>query len=303
MKVIHWNKQPKGIFISIFILTLLACSSNNDNINETVCSNEPRMSLNKLDSISILNIYKAIGPWKNEWDLTDITTWQGVTVAFDVATKELRITELHVIEGSFDGELTEDIGNLSELRVLVLTGGNLYGKIPESIGNLKHLHYLTIANNNISGQIPATIGKLKELEWLRIFRTNVNGEIPESIGDLENLKYIHLYSNYLSGEIPKSLSKLKHIKDFWLDNNQLSGTFPIEILSTTYPIEIQCSNNNIEHLPIEIWRDEDNRCPPRLTGNKIQTDIPKWVTQQKKWDKFKYLIGKQQNGYGYKLLN
>lgn len=291
------------LFLLAFVMSafLLSCDNDSEPPTEKPIV-ESRMRLNESDSITMVNIYNAIGPWREKWDFEDITTWNGVSVAYDLDTEQLRIVGLNVVVGNFDGQLPDCIGDLSELRVLVLAGGNLHGPIPESIGKLKHLNYLCLGDNNMYGEIPSSIGNLTELEWLRITNTKISGRIPESIGNLTKLRYLMLYGNSLTGEIPKSLANLENLEGIWLNNNKLSGTFPIEILSRTKPKQIICTYNNIEHLPVEVWDDSDNRCPPDLQYNRIQTEIPQWVTQQKKWQKGNYVLGNQQDGYGYRLV-
>jgi len=46
----------------------------------------------------------------------------------------------------FTGRLPDDIGNMTELRLLCLGGNNLTGQIPRSISRLKKLYYLDLRN-------------------------------------------------------------------------------------------------------------------------------------------------------------
>ena len=259
---------------------------------------EPHMKLNVKDSLAMVKLYKTIGPWvRGGWDLTDYTTWLGVGTAFDLDTQELRIVEFNVINGNFHDTIPDEIGDLTELRVLIMSGGVLQGPIPEAIGNLKNLEYMSIGQNKLSGEIPSSIGKLKKLKRLEIKFCDISGQIPESIGDIDSLEYLNISFTNVSGEIPKSLSKLKKCGAMWLDNNKLSGTFPVEAASPN--VRMNCQDNNIEELPVEIWSDDDPRMVPDLQGNRVTTKIPKWVTEQKKWEQYKYCIEQQQKGYGY----
>ena len=148
----------------------------------------------------------------------------------------------------------------------------------------------------MSGGIPDSIGKLTELTYLRINSKYISGYLPESIGDLQNLRYLEISGTEIDSELPKSLGRLKDCT-INLDSNKLSGSFPIELASE----RVSCRNNNLEDLPIEIWRDEDPHGIPHLEGNRISTKIPKWVTEQKKWKENKHKIESQQEGYGYEL--
>lgn len=287
------------IFSAFPILACYACGSDDDVVPEAPTETSTHMKLNETDSLVMVKLYNTIGPWVPfGWDLHDVTTWLGVGTAFDVATNELRIVEFNVCQGRFHGTIPEEIGDLSELRILIMSGGTLCGPIPESIGKLKHLFYLTIADNFVSGPIPESIGNLTELEYLRISNNQCEGPIPESFGNLTKLGRLQISETNVSGEIPKSLANLKNC-GMWLDHNKLSGTFPIELADVKY--QVICSDNNIEDLPVEIWSDDNNKQIPDLQGNRISTKIPKWVTEQEKWEKEKGFIELQQEGYGYEL--
>lgn len=262
---------------------------------------ESHMKLNVNDSLIMVKMYKTIGPWVyGGWNLKDYTTWLGVSTAFDVSSQELRIVGFNVIAGSFHGEIPEEIGDLSELRILIMAGGDLTGRIPETIGKLKHLEYLCLANNHLFGEIPASIGNLKNLSHLEIGYNKISGKLPESIGNLTRLKRLDISNTNVSGEIPKSFGNLKETQ-IWLDNNKLEGTFPYEIMEGM-KYQPMLTYNNITDLPAEIWND-NNTCTiiPDLQGNRISSKIPKWVTQQKKWQHRKWCIERQQEGYGYVL--
>ncbi len=213
--------------------------------------------LNKIDSIAMVNIYNKIGPWGNEWNLSDIQTWGGVTITLGISENEYRITEFKY-DGSFKGKIPEDFLNLKELRVLGLGGGKLHGNIPAWIGDLDKLESLYIGYNKITGSIPPSIGKLKNLRFTKI-------------------------------------------KRIILDQNKLSGEFPLEILNSKFTIE--CSYNNITKLDFNVWSDKNNLFPPDLQFNRLSGIIPDSIKTNKKWEEYNFLVGTQQDGYGYKNLD
>lgn len=279
--------------------------SDDDNphfIPEIIEPTQPRMKMNETDSLIMVKLYDTIGPWvTGGWDLHDYTTRLGVSTAFDLSRNELRVVGFDVVCGNFHGNFPEDICNLTELRTLIMYGGRLEGNIPESIGNLEHLEYLQLGDFYVTGNLPESIGNLVNLKWLQLSNMPLNGNIPESIGNLTSLKHLQITNTNISGEIPKSLANLKNCEQIWLDRNKLSGTFPIGIaLNNRY---IDCNDNNIEELPVEIWKDTNNLCIPSLVRNRISTSIPNWVTKQEKWVKYHTFIELQQEGYNYKFEN
>lgn len=302
MSIFHahaWRILRHGFIYSA--LAIIICSGcSDDNISPPVREEpEPKpvhMKLNEKDSLAMVKMYRTMGPWvRGGWDLKEVTTWRGVSTAFDLDTDELRIVEFNVIGGTFKNYIPDEIGDLSELRVLCMSGGNIGGRIPETIGKLKHLTELSISENNISGEIPACIGNLKELRHLRITETKNSGKLPESIGYLNNLEYLNISQTDISGEIPKSFANIKNCA-VWLTDNKLSGTFPLGTKCI-----FNCSDNNIEDLPAEIWRNDNTMVIPQLYGNRISTKYPKWVTEQKKWKEWKNFLNQQQKGYGYTI--
>ena len=292
------KKTSSSLLLLFVLLALLACSSDDPQV-EPVVDDTPR--LNKSDSINLIKIYEAIGPWSEEWDYNDITTWNGVRTALDVETNELRVIGFEIWRGGTHGQIPDEICNLTELRRLVLAHHRLSGPIPERIGNLKHLYFLAIGDNNVEGSIPESIGNLTELVRLDIINTQVSGPIPESIGNLVNLETIYMFNNRLSGSVPKGLANLSKLKQASFTDNCLSGVFPIEILKNkSANLQFQFRNNEITELPFEVWDDGFDGVPPNLQNNKLSGEVPAWVFETEKWKvEGDFCTRGQKKGYGY----
>lgn len=280
----------KIIGFMAFLMLFVSCSSEEGSM---FADNTPK--LNKSDSLAMVNVYKAIGPWGN-WDLKNIKTWGGVEIAYDLDKNEYRIVGLEYYGGSFGGDFPEDLRKLTELRRLAITGGSLSGQIPEWIGELKHLYYLALGSNNMFGEIPQSIGQLKKLKKLSLKYCRISGELPETLGNIDSLQYLHIGETNIGGEIPNSLGKLKNLKQLILNNNKFSGTFPLEV--SQEKLVIECRNNNIEELPFEIWS-HPSKLIPDLQGNRLSGTIPDSIKELPKWKSFKGFVGRQQEGYGY----
>lgn len=288
--------MKKNMFLIIMLVVFGSLTSCKQKDNTRKESFQQMPYLNKSDSLSMIQIYKKIGPWGKDWDLRDIQTWGGVDIALDESTNQYRIVAFNSY-GSFSGKIPDDFRKLTELRILGLGGGELSGNIPEWIGELTNLTYLYIGLNRISGTIPKSIGRLKKLETLIIGGNKVSGYLPEEIGQLENLRTLQIMQTDVGGSIPKSLKNLKNIEQIYLDGNHLSGEFPIEILKPG--IIVRCQDNDITGLDFSIWRDDIKITPPDLQGNRLSGEIPKWVTRTKKWEICNYLVDAQQTKYGY----
>jgi hypothetical protein len=299
------RKKPKGLMLAMLTAvcmgaaSIVTCSCEDENPKPEIdwSNQKPPLRLNTSDSLVMDEIYRSIGVrYDDSFRFSDFRTWPGITLELNEEAREFRVTQLKLNFAPMRGIFPKAIGKLSELEVIEIKGASTYFRFPETICYLKKLKRLDIYNGSMSGAIPDSIGKLTELTYLRINSDYVSGYLPESIGDLQNLRYLEISGTEIDSELPKSLGKLKDCT-INLDSNKLSGSFPIELASE----RVSCRNNNIEDLPIEIWRDEDPHGIPHLEGNRISTKIPKWVTEQKKWKENKHKIESQQEGYGYEL--
>lgn len=292
-----WRHVLKLSLIGL-VLGLLVVSCFSDLPFESKSYSSPR--LNVSDSLAMVNIYKAIGPWGGDWDLKDIHTWGGVEAALDLDNNEYRIVGFQYYNGRFHGYFPEDFRKLTELRKLAVCGGTLSGGIPSWIGELKHLQYLALGENRMSGEIPEEIGNLVDLQKLVITHNLICGELPESLGNLVNVYRLTINHTLVEGEIPKSLKNMSSVEVMDLNNNRLSGRFPIEILRNER-LAIDCTNNYITELPFEVWKDDFVGAPPILAGNMLNGTLPDWIFETKKWDVYGTMsTDRQKKGYGYK---
>ena len=96
-----------------------------------------------------------------------------------------------------EGEIPGELGRLTELRHLNLSGNQLTGEIPGELGRLTNLEWLHLHYNRLTGQIPAELGqltKLKELIFtvgLRVHELGIvdnqfTGCIPAGLREVEN---------------------------------------------------------------------------------------------------------------------
>ncbi|XP_022973188.1 probable leucine-rich repeat receptor-like protein kinase At5g49770 [Cucurbita maxima] len=147
------------------------------------------------------------------------------------------LTELTTLDLSFNkkltGPLSPRLGDLRNLRSLILAACGFSGNIPEHLGNLTQLMSLALNSNKLIGPIPPTLGKLSKLVLLDLMENKLNGPLPVSTSDshgldlLHQAQHFHLSKNKLSGSIPPKLfsadMKLIHIV---FDQNQFSGSIP-----------------------------------------------------------------------------
>lgn len=120
-----------------------------------------------------------------------------------------RVLDLAIGDQPLTGNLPSELGNLRNLRVLVLQG--LSGPIPATFANLTNLINLGLIGHpggQLTGGIPGFIGALSKLQALSLAQNKLSGSIPAEIGSLVNLVGLALNSNMLSGPVPAAIKNL-----------------------------------------------------------------------------------------------
>ncbi|KAL1804451.1 hypothetical protein ACET3Z_033098 [Daucus carota] len=144
------------------------------------------------------------------------------------------------------GSIPYEIGMLSELKYVFLSGNSLTGNLPSSLANLTQLRKFDVSNNKLSGSIPFELGNLlSTLVYLDLGFNLFDGSIPVS-KNCSSLKYLDLSRNLFSGHIPEELGRRCHsleLVDFF--NNSLNGSIPYKFLCLPNLSYINISSNNI----------------------------------------------------------
>lgn len=116
-----------------------------------------------------------------------------------------------------------EMGNLVNLKRLVIIGNRLVGRIPDALGSLSKLLILDLNMNFLSGSMPLTFGNLTSLLKLDLSRNELEGKLPVEIGNLRNLTLLDLSGNKFSGGLPKSLQEMVSLKEMSLSENPIGG--------------------------------------------------------------------------------
>ena len=228
------------------------------------------------DRAALVAFYNATGGpfWANKdnWlTNTPLNEWHGVT-----ADANGRVTEVALEDNGLTGSLPPNIGQLSELRDLVLrteveypcqwvagpgydchpassSPNRLSGALPSELGNLSMLKVLDLQGNQFSGEIPAFLSRLGNLETLYLGENDFTGRIPPELGNLSNLTRLYLGYNQLAGNIPPQLGNLPNLKELLLWASGLTGTLPRELTRLS----------KLERLSVG--------------GNRLTGEIPLWL--------------------------
>ncbi|MFC2146589.1 SBBP repeat-containing protein, partial [Acidobacteriota bacterium] len=149
-----------------------------------------------------------------------------------------------VLSGNdFNGNIPTEIGNLTNLNGLNLNDNQLTGSIPSCLGNLVNLEYFLVSDNRLSGNFPSILTNLVNLRHLELGNNNIEGNIPSEIGNLTKLDTLDLNSNALTGGIPSSVGNLGYLEYFFLNGNKLTGSIPTSLTNLSYFLIIDIGYN------------------------------------------------------------
>uniref|UniRef100_A0A0D3G5S5 non-specific serine/threonine protein kinase n=1 Tax=Oryza barthii TaxID=65489 RepID=A0A0D3G5S5_9ORYZ len=181
---------------------------------------------------SLMKKWKKTVPasWRKSND--PCVRWDGV-----ICDRNSRVTSLNLFGMNLKGTLSDDIGSLTELRILDLSSNkDLGGTLPATIGKLVQLEIFALNSNQFTGIIPPSLGKLSKVTWLDLADNQLIGPIPNSrdhgagFDQLLKAQHFHLNQNKLQGSVPdylfNSSMELKHIL---FDRNNFSGSIPASI--------------------------------------------------------------------------
>ena len=233
-----WNEQVREADVD-----LTACSAG-------VVVPEPEQNPGLVeDCRTLLSFRDALaGRAQLGWDaVTPIAEWEGIALG----GAPLRVHA--IVLSDVTGRVTPALGDLTELRVLDLSGNPLTGEIPRELGRLAQLESLGLGATYLSGHIPPELGRLANLQQLYLNYSNLSGPIPPELGGLGNLQWLYLNSTNLSGPIPPELGGLGSLERLDLSSTSLSGPIPPELGALGSLFELNLSSTNLSGpIPPEL---------------------------------------------------
>ncbi|XVF82884.1 hypothetical protein PTKIN_Ptkin16aG0086600 [Pterospermum kingtungense] len=150
---------------------------------------------------------------------------------------------LYLHDCKIKGNIPMEIGNLSNVILLELSGNELNGSIPETIRRLKDLQVLCLRDNKLEGPFPSEVCGLKGLYKLSLGANELDGPLPLCLGDLTSLRLLYLQSNKFHSAIPSTIWSLSDILEVDLSSNYFSGSLPLDIENLKVLIYLNLSSN------------------------------------------------------------
>ncbi|KAJ1262079.1 hypothetical protein BS78_09G080000 [Paspalum vaginatum] len=245
------------------------------------CTAGPRIAsadTNPQDAAALKSLMKK---WKNvpsSWGKSNdpCAKWDGI-----LCDSNGRVTSLNLFGISMSGILGDDIGSLTELRILDLSSNSLDGPLPAAIGKLVKLEYLALINCGFSGPVPSELGNLSQLKFFALNSNKFTGSIPPSLGKLSRVTWLDLANNQLTGSLPTSsengtgLDQLVMAEHFHFNYNMLEGSIPDSLFNSTMHLRhILFDRNNFTGPIPESIGDIPSLEVLRLNNNGFMDKVP-----------------------------
>ncbi|XP_022154250.1 LRR receptor-like serine/threonine-protein kinase GSO1 [Momordica charantia] len=257
-----------------------------------------------LTSLQSLNLeYNYLNSSLPEWlfSLTSITSirmkgssfedLQSLYLQGEISNDIVNLTNLVSLDLSWNelkGTIPSSIGTLCNLRSISLSGNTFGQKLSEifdifSAGCLaKSLRFLDLGGTNISGHFKNNIAKLRNLKFLNIGGNFISGLIPELIGNLSSLEYLNLAGNGLNGTVPKSMGSLWSLQQLILSYNRLEGIVSeVHFVNIVNLIQLDISENNLTMSFSIGWVPPFRLRHIQLRSCNLGPQFPTWLKSQK----------------------
>ncbi|KAJ7968725.1 Receptor-like protein kinase [Quillaja saponaria] len=255
-------------FISIFTLSLQCFMS---------CLFALSMSNFTIDQSALLALKSSFtlesphNLLSNNWSISSsVCTWIGVTCGI----RHRRVTALNLTNMDLSGTIPPQLGNLTFLVDLDLTGNNFYGHLPKELAMLRRLKMINLSQNMFNGEIPSWVGGLHDLQHLILHQNNFSGFLPLFLSNLSKLETLDLSKNTIEGNIQPEIGRLSNLKILRMAGNQLSGVIPSTIFNISgLQLFSLAFNNLFGSIPKEIGGLQELRII-YLQDNRLSGSLP-----------------------------
>lgn len=161
--------------------------------------------------------------WPTNWPTTttaaQMGTWAGITVTNG------DITGIEMPANNLVGPMPASIGNLRELRNLIVYANSISGQFPAEWSTLTKLEYFDFRHTLVSGSAPPYLKNFPNLVWLTINSANLTGAFPDYSG-LQNMQIFGVGGNLTPGPIPSYIQGYSNLLQLWGQGSNWTGPIP-----------------------------------------------------------------------------
>ncbi|XP_024175481.1 receptor-like protein 19 [Rosa chinensis] len=186
-------------------------------------------------------------PFVNYLDLS-YNDFEGIVIPKLIGSLS-QLKELKLAHANFSGLVPPQLGNLSNLHTLDLSGN--YDAMPSFSPELRKLY---LSNNKFSEPLSCFCAtQAPYLGLIDISENQLSGELPDYWKQFQGLEALKLEKNKLSGKIPSSLGNLKRLTLLSLNANNFSGELP-SLENCTNTTSIMASDDSFGLSSDEVGR-------------------------------------------------
>ncbi|XP_052199060.1 receptor-like protein 56 isoform X2 [Diospyros lotus] len=196
------------------------------------------------------------------------------------------LEELYLDYATLPNDFLSNIGAMTSLQVLSLSGSRLTGSLPSHQGlcKLKTLQEIDLSNNGLGGQLPWCLTNLTSLRFLDISVNQLTGNIALSpLANLISLEYLILSNNNFRVPISfksyynhSKLTNLESVNNIFLEEKDILGSTPSFQLIQIHLSSSEHDKNTPISLPNFLYYQNQLKIV-ELSGFDFGGTFPMWL--------------------------
>ncbi|KAF7848345.1 hypothetical protein BT93_L2079 [Corymbia citriodora subsp. variegata] len=151
---------------------------------------------------------------------------------------------LDVSNNSLFGTLPNWIGDIEDLKMLMLSSNLFRSPLPLSFCNLHYLKLLDLSGNNLGPNI-LHCANATVMRFLHLTNDKLARHFPDFLSRASLIVTLDLRHNALSSKVPGWINSLWNLKVLLLQGNSFEGSIPLDLCLLKNMSILDLSNNNL----------------------------------------------------------